>query len=150
MNRQIKFRGYVKDISEFGDDVVPHKGHFVFGNLIHVKAFSYIVGEMVEANDEYATLEYWKPVDNENIDEFTGLKDRNGKEIYEGDILAWHSNIYRKQDWVGLVTYRGAGFAVQESGKARSTSGWLECASREGSNIVEIIGNVHENPELLE
>lgn len=87
---------------------------------------------------------------NFKLEQYIGLKDKNSKEIYEGDILAWHSSIYRKQDWVGLVTYRGAGFAVQESGKSYSSPEWLACASREGSNIVEIIGNVHENPELLE
>lgn len=150
MTRQIKFRGYVKDISEFGDDVVPHEGHFVFGNLVQDKGFSYIVGGMAEANDEYAALEYWQPVGNENVDEFTGLKDKNGKDIYEGDILAWHSNIYRKHDWVGLVLYRGAGFAVQESDKSYSSPEWLDCACRKDANIIEVIGNVHENPELLE
>ncbi|MEN2346497.1 YopX family protein [Lentilactobacillus parabuchneri] len=84
------------------------------------------------------------------LEQFTGLKDRNGKDIYEGDILAWHSNIYRKHDWVGLVLYRGAGFAVQESDKSYSSPEWLDCACRKDANIIEVIGNIHENPELLE
>ncbi|MDM7493114.1 YopX family protein [Lentilactobacillus kefiri] len=84
------------------------------------------------------------------VEQFTGLKDKNGKDIYEGDILAWHSNIYRKHDWVGLVLYRGAGFAVQESDKSYSSPEWLDCACRKDANIIEVIGNVHDNPELLE
>lgn len=84
------------------------------------------------------------------LEQYTGLKDKNGKDIYEGDILAWHSNIYRKHDWVGLVLYRGAGFAVQESDKSYSSPEWLDCACRKDANIIEIVGNVHENPELLE
>lgn len=84
------------------------------------------------------------------LEQSTGLKDKNGKEIYEGDILAWHSNIYRKHDWVGLVLYRGAGFAVQESDKSYSSPEWLDCACRKDANIIEVIGNIHENPELLE
>ena len=84
------------------------------------------------------------------LEQFTGLKDRNGKDIYEGDILAWHSNIYRKHDWVGLVLYRGAGFAVQESDKSYSSPEWLDCACRKDANIIEVIGNIHTNPELLE
>ena len=84
------------------------------------------------------------------LEQYTGLKDANGKEIYEGDILAWHSNIYRKHDWVGLVLYRGAGFAVQESDKSYSSPEWLDCACRKDANIIEVIGNVHDNPELLE
>ena len=83
------------------------------------------------------------------LEQFTGLKDRNGKDIYEGDILAWHSNIYRKQDWIGLVKYRGAGFVVQESSRSFSTPDWLETACNKDANIIEVIGNVHENPELL-
>ncbi|WP_203648929.1 YopX family protein [Secundilactobacillus yichangensis] len=84
------------------------------------------------------------------LEQFTGLKDRNGKDIYEGDILAWHSNIYRKQDWIGLVKYRGAGFVVQENSRSFSTPEWLDCACRKDANIIEAIGNIHENPELLE
>ncbi|MDS1015161.1 YopX family protein [Lentilactobacillus buchneri] len=84
------------------------------------------------------------------LEQYTGLKDKNGKDIYEGDILAWHSNIYRKHDWVGLVLYRGAGFAVQESDKSYSSPEWLDCACRKDANIIEVIGNIHENPELLE
>ncbi|OBU97836.1 hypothetical protein A7B51_00230 [Lentilactobacillus parabuchneri] len=84
------------------------------------------------------------------LEQYTGLKDKNGKDIYEGDILAWHSNIYRKHDWVGLVLYRGAGFAVQESDKSYSSPEWLDCACRKDANIIEVIGNIHTNPELLE
>ncbi|ORM99610.1 YopX protein [Lentilactobacillus parabuchneri] len=84
------------------------------------------------------------------LEQYTGLKDDNSKDIYEGDILAWHSNIYRKHDWVGLVLYRGAGFAVQESDKSYSSPEWLDCACRKDANIIEVIGNIHENPELLE
>lgn len=84
------------------------------------------------------------------LEQYTGLKDANGKDIYEGDILAWHSNIYRKHNWVGVVLYRGAGFAVQESDKSYSSPEWLDCACRKDANIVEIVGNVHTNPELLE
>ena len=92
---------------------------------------------------------YGQP-DDVIVEQYTGLKDKNGKEIYEGDILAWHSNIYRKHDWVGLVLYRGAGFAVQESDKSYSSPEWLDCACRKDANIIEVIGNIHENPDLLE
>ncbi|WP_367366213.1 YopX family protein [Lentilactobacillus buchneri] len=127
MNRQIKFRAW----------------HMPFGpkgpmqEMVHEKASSILaLAEM--SPDEYI------------VEQFTGLKDKNGKDIYEGDILAWHSNIYRKHDWVGLVLYRGAGFAVQESDKSYSSPEWLDCACRKDANIIEVIGNVHDNPELLE
>lgn len=127
MSREIKFRAW----------------HMPFGpkgaaqEMVHGKASSILAfAEM--SPDEYI------------VEQFTGLKDKNGKDIYEGDILAWHSNIYRKHDWVGLVLYRGAGFAVQESDKSYSSPEWLDCACRKDANIIEAIGNVHDNPELLE
>ncbi len=127
MNRQIKFRAW----------------HILFGpkgpmqGMVHGKASSILaLAEM--SPDEYI------------VEQYTGLKDANGKEIYEGDILAWHSNIYRKHDWAGFVLYRGAGFAVQESDKSYSSPEWLDCACRKDANIIEVIGNVHDNPELLE
>lgn len=105
--------------------------------MVHGKASS-ILAFVEMSPDEYI------------VEQFTGLKDRNGQDVYEGDILAWHSNVYRKQDWVGLVQYRGAGFVVQDDPKEFSTSTWLEVACSKDANIVEIVGNIHENPELLE
>lgn len=149
MSREIKFRGYVEKIADIGIDV-PHEGHFVYGDLVHGDNFDCIVGGLIEATEEYAAIEWWQTIQQGAAEQFTGLKDKNGKDVYEGDILAWHSNIYRKHDWVGLVLYRGAGFAVQESDKSYSSPEWLDCACRKDANIIEVIGNIHEDEDLLE
>ncbi|KRN79828.1 YopX family protein [Lentilactobacillus parabuchneri] len=148
-----KFRAYIKDLDEFEYNDVPHKGHFVYGNLIKGEPnddVDAIVGNLIEINDEYVNVEWWQSIEKGSAEQSTGLKDANGKEIYEGDILAWHSSICRKHNWVGVVLYRGAGFAVQESDRSYSSPEWLECACRKDANIIEVIGNIHEDKDLLE
>lgn len=77
---------------------------------------------------------------NDTIMQFTGLLDKQGKEIYEGDIVKNQfdkiSEVKFETEEVGSCgccyeTFRGSGFIYRESGD------------------VEIIGNIYENPELL-
>jgi hypothetical protein len=67
------------------------------------------------------------------IEQFTGLHDKNDKEIYEGDIVVTDYG-------TGPVEYSGAGFSVD----CDSISEYWET-----SQSIEVIGNIHENPELL-
>lgn len=141
MSREIKFRAWDKDekrmleVYRIGFD----------GPIDGAQVYCYL-----DDRGAKGSKECFCDGDGLTLEQFTGLKDRNGQEIYEGDILAWHSNIYRKHDWVGLVLYRGAGFAVQESDKSYSSPDWLETACNKDANIIEVVGNIHENPELLE
>ena len=68
--------------------------------------------------------------------QYTGLKDKSGVEIYEGDVLAIH----------GVptpVTYSDAKFYAKKNGERYSLGGW-------DMDVVKVIGNIYENPELLE
>ena len=68
--------------------------------------------------------------------QFTGLHDRNGKEIYEGDILQYTDNFNRPI--TGVVQYLGNGFWIEEKDETHYMP-----------NDREVIGNIYENPELI-
>jgi uncharacterized phage protein (TIGR01671 family) len=77
--------------------------------------------------------------------QYTGIKDKSGVEIYEGDIVRVKS---RFDSVVGPVTYKDTGFGFN----VPTTSEYEEKFRSLGTGWygVEVIGNVHENPELLE
>jgi hypothetical protein len=74
------------------------------------------------------------------LQQFTGLADKNGVEIYEGDIIEYSASEY----WAPKPFY----------GKKRSAVEWqdITCSFTPGLNsgLSEVIGNIYESPELLE
>ena len=73
--------------------------------------------------------------------QYTGIKDKNGKEIYEGDIVRCNSGFY--EGGVGVITYVSAdnepGFFIV----------FANYETEVDFNNIEVIGNIYENPELI-
>lgn len=82
----------------------------------------------------------------------TGLHDKNGKEIFEGDIVKRYRNPFFKAEWeyqIETVVKREACLMLgKKFGKNFATMSFGSPFTK--GDLLEVIGNVHENPELLE
>lgn len=101
-----------------------------------------------------------KSVDDGNfyISQFTGLKDKNGKEIYEGDIvhLGGNGTINGDGNWWGASGGAGYNSPIQKVEWIDEYAGFFpfanydsDCGVEYDPEKMEVIGNVYENPELL-
>lgn len=83
-------------------------------------------------------------VDECPIMQFTGVLDKNGKEIYEGDILAGLSGIGMRNGENQVVSFQDGVFGINGMGfnEGSSEYNWT-------TETIEVIGNIYETPELL-
>lgn len=114
-------------------------GEWVCGCLTrYSEEMSYITVDLIE-NEVYQ-------VDASTVGQYTGIKDKNGKEIYEGDIVCYN----------GGKTPSRAKMVVkwEDESLLYSLSAYKEAWAYElgecSPSILEVIGNIHDNPELLE
>ena len=121
MNREIKFRGKRLD-----------NGEWVYGDLLHLVDGVYI------SNDNGNNM---AQVDPDTVGQYTGLKDKNGKLIYEGD------RVYIDcEDATAIIKWSDdlARFTIHFEDEAVFVD-FDDYYSKE----LEVIGNIYENPELL-
>ena len=118
--REILFRGKTE------------KGEWIYGSYINsvvrAGAFGYIAGNNIV-----------KPIRviRNTVGQFTGLTDKNGKKIFEGDIVR-----VDKDGDIFEIMYCERGYFCANN------DAWWEFIDELGK--IEVIGNIHDNPELLE
>ena len=131
--RDIKFRG--KDIET---------GEWLYGNVIN--RIGYMPSIMYPYENEGKVRYAECAVKRDTVGQFTGLYDKDGKEIYEGDIL-------RRKDSGSLLTveFRHGAFGYEYCGEFHSWAGNHNFTFNPFDTDVDfaIIGNIHDNPELL-
>ena len=109
----------------------------------------------------YATKDFFKRLyEDSNVMQFTGLKDKNGKEIYEGDIVEWFSKFagtnietpakrgtvkFQDQTVSYIISYQD----IENRNYYKEFNADYGDETGCYMNSIEIIGNIYQNPELF-
>lgn len=127
--REILFRGKRTD-----------NGEWVYGDLLNV-GVDYDYAIRTYGGREHGQV---NAVNEKTVGQYTGLTDNNGKRIFDGDILVFCKGATHpiKVYWDGL------GWKFFRNGKRIEDA--FECNTISHIQSCEVIGNIHDNPELLE
>lgn len=128
MKREIKFRAWSKKDKVMVDVAAINFGPSGLWSLIE------------DADDAELQL-----ADSYELMQYTGLKDKNGREIYEGDIVSTGTdNIGDPDPMIGQVIMREGSWLIENEKKQEAIELFSEITSR------EVIGNIFEDKQLLE
>lgn len=143
MSREILFRGKRKDNGEwvYGYYLPWHAVTDLQGNEPYAQIF-----EEHKVKGKYVT-KGWAKVKFNTVGEYTGLTDKNGKKIFEGDIIkpyliggAYDRFLFSN----GVVVFEYGAFRIKDSRQSTPLSSYAPRVA------FEVIGNIYDNPELLE
>lgn len=127
--REIKFRGKRID-----------NGEWVYGYPCENSYGEICIQEIVrKVVDGFAVPSRLHPVNPDTIGQYTGIRDKNGREIYEGDIVVCTTN---HQSYFYKVVFSIGCFRLADE----EDDVWYNLNECD----VEVCGNIHDNPELME
>lgn len=133
--REIKVRGYaVEEMVE---------SQWTYGTGVHKTVFTdkYVAETGIKHKYYIYTDSGFVEVFGETIGQYTGVKDKSGREIYEGDIVKYPHIVGFKDLW--KVEFDNGSFVMRETIVKIAFRGLAH------KNSLEFIGNIYENPELL-
>lgn len=128
MTREIKFRGFNRKNKQW-----------LYGFYLQNRGYHFV------CPDEWATGKLWDDyqVEPETVGQFTGLKDKNGKEIYEGDILQLES-------FGHCFVWHNGEHCTHELRTQLTDGGFVDKLWSLNCDKYEVIGNIIDNPDLLQ
>ena len=126
MNRKIKFRGKLVDDNDWE-----------FGDLRQKEGKLYIFpqGELTFKHFAYEAYP-------NTVGQYTGLKDKNGVEIYEGDIVVL-------RNFGTVFVWYNTNRCSFEFREYVSDGGFVDSLKDFNIDLYEVVGNIHDNPELI-
>lgn len=139
--REILFRAKRLDNGKWVEGWIVPVSHNTY-----LKGFEIINSEGINYDefDNYVPSYSSEVVDPETVGQFTGLLDKNGKKIFEGDIV-----VHEVQK--GILFNKGViNWDAKNARWAHQLNTMNPCLCMFDSSSHEVIGNIHDNPELLE
>lgn len=142
-------------------------GEWVYGNYVHNGGYPLIINhEVADYDDEYICPEYWWRVDPSTVGQYTGRADVNKKKIFEGDVVQDLSLYFTHKSYFD----KGISGENYEKYRRNANMSTIQFVTEDvgscgccypvftGSGLIaysvnldccEVVGNIHDNPELL-
>ena len=143
--REIKFRGKLKGFNTGYKEL-----DWAYGDLVHeISSSACYICDLSTAYEDIKIGDVLLAVEPETVGQYTGLKDINGREIYEGDIVEF---IRSGEKYISQIYYKelkGFHFKFKYNNDNYEYDFGIRNLKISHRNT-KVIGNIYENPELLE